>query len=188
MNRIVLVIFVLLHSLTGNAKDFQFKEGDIVFRSGRNYPVMYISSSTITHCGIVVETPSGLQVLEAAGRVRLTPIDQFFGKRKIKVRRVTERDIHVNYTKYLNTRYDNAFSLDNDTYYCSELVYLIYKEQFGIELFKPKPLREYNTFGLRWVLKKRNIHLDNRVVTPADLYRKDEVLQRGKTVGYKIAR
>jgi Orthopoxvirus protein of unknown function (DUF830). len=188
MNRIVLVIFVLLHSLTGNTKDFQFKEGDIVFRSGRNFPVMYISSSTITHCGIVVETPSGLQVLEAAGRVRLTPIDQFFGKRKTKVRRVTERDIHVNYTKYLNTRYDNAFSLDNDTYYCSELVYLIYKEQFGIELFKPKPLREYNTFGLRWVLKKRNIHLDNRVVTPADLYRKDEVLQRGKTVGYKIAR
>lgn len=170
----VIICFALLFSMTGNAKDYSFKEGDIVFRSGRNYPVMYISSSTITHCGIVVRTPSGLQVLEAGGRVRLTPIDQFFGKKIDKARkytrRVSEKDLHVDYAKYLNVKYDNAFSLENDTYYCSELVYLIYKEQFGIELFKPKPLRKYNTFGLRWILRKRGISLDNKVVTPADLY------------------
>ena len=173
------ICFSLLISMTGNAKDFSFKEGDIVFRSGRNYPVMYISSSTITHCGIVVRTPSGLQVLEAGGRVRLTPIDQFFGKKIDKAgkytRRVSEKDLHVNYAKYLNVKYDNAFSLENDTYYCSELVYLIYKEQFGIELFEPKPLRKYNTFGLRWILRKRGISLDNKVVTPADLYSKRRV-------------
>ena len=33
--------------------------------------------------------------------------------------------------------------------YCSELVYLIYKEQFGIELCKPRPIKSYNTFGLK---------------------------------------
>ena len=46
---------------------------------------------------------------------------------------------------------------------------MIYKDQFGIELFEPKQIREYNTFGLRWILRKRGIDLDNKVVTPADL-------------------
>ena len=163
-----------LHSPVGTSSGFEFKEGDIVFRSGRNYPVMYISGSAITHCGIVVDTPSGLQVLEATGRVRLTPLDQFFGKKLDKAakytRRVSDRKLTVRYREYLGRKYDGHFSLDNDTYYCSELVYLIYKEQFGIELFTPKPLRTYNVFGLKWLLKKRGIGLDQLVVTPADLY------------------
>ena len=45
-----------LSSLGATASDFAFREGDIVFRSGKNYPVMYISGSTITHCGIDTNT------------------------------------------------------------------------------------------------------------------------------------
>ena len=80
MRRIVLLSVLSLLSLTAMASNFAFREGDIVFRSGKNYPVMYISGSTITHCGIIVNTSSGLQVLEAVGPVKLTPINKFFGK------------------------------------------------------------------------------------------------------------
>ena len=175
MKKCVFVLALSLSSLMAMASDFAFREGDIVFRSGRNYPVMYISGSTITHCGIIVDTPSGLQVLEAAGRVKLTPIEDFFGKNIGKAerltRRVSDRERKVDYKRYLNKKYDNAFALDNNAYYCSELVYLIYKEQFHRKLCEPRPLREYHVFGLRWLIRKRGIDLDQLVVTPADLYR-----------------
>lgn len=175
MKRFVFVLFLSLLSPGAKAADFAFREGDIVFRSGRNYPVMYISASTITHCGIIVNTPSGLKVLEASGRVKLTSVEDFFGKDIGKAerftRRVTNRKLKIDYKRYLNKRYDNAFSLNNNAYYCSELVYLIYKDQFHINLCTPKPLRTYHVFGLKWLLKKRNIDLDQPVVTPADLYK-----------------
>ena len=175
MKKFVFVLALSISSLMAMASDFAFREGDIVFRSGRNYPVMYISGSTITHCGIIVDTPSGLQVLEAAGRVRLTSIEDFFGKNIGKAerltRRVSDRERKIDYKRYLNKRYDNAFSLDNDAYYCSELVYLSDKEQIHRKLCEPRPLRDYHVFGLRWLIRKRGIDLDQPVVTPADLYR-----------------
>ena len=175
MKKLIFVLFFNLIFCISNAKDFSFKEGDIVFRSGRNYPVMYISSSTITHCGIIVNTTSGLKVLEADGRVKLHTIEEFFGKNINKAqkytKRVTNKNLHIDYSKYIDKKYDNNFSLDNDSYYCSELVYLIYKDQFGIELCKPKELFKYNTFGLRWILRKRHINLNELVITPADLYK-----------------
>ena len=76
-----------MSSLGAMASDFAFREGDIVFRSGKNYPVMYISGSTITHCGIIVNTPSGLRVLEADGRVKIHTIEEFFGKNIEKAER-----------------------------------------------------------------------------------------------------
>ena len=47
-----------------------------------------------------------------------------------------------------------SFKFNNGRMYCSELVYIIYKEQFGIELCKPRKVSSYRTFGLGWLLKK----------------------------------
>ena len=175
MKRIFLYIILTICSLKVSAADFTFKEGDIVFRSGKNYPVMYISASTITHCGIIVKTPDGLRILEADGKVKLHTIEEFFGKKIDKAekltKRVTDKILKIDYQQFLGKKYDNQFSLNNNTFYCSELVYFIYKNQFGIELCTPKPLRDHHTLGLRWLLKKRGINLDEPVVTPADLYK-----------------
>ena len=175
MKRVIVIIVLTILSLKMSAEDFTFKEGDIVFRSGKNYPVMYISASTITHCGIIVKTPNGLRVLEADGKVKLHTIEEFFGKNIDKAekftKRVTNKKLKIDYQRYLGKKYDNQFSLKNNTYYCSELVYVIYRDQFGIELCTPKPLRDHHTLGLRWLLKRRGINLDELVVTPADLYK-----------------
>lgn len=48
---------------------------------------------------------------------------------------------------------------------------IIYKEQFGIELCKPRKVSSYRTFALGWLLKKRNINPNQLVVAPIDLAR-----------------
>ena len=53
--------------------------------------------------------------------------------------------------------------------YCSELVYLIYKEQFGIELCKPKKIKNYHLFGLSKIIKRRGINLNQLVIAPSDI-------------------
>ena len=175
MKKIVFVLLLSMSSLGAMASDFAFREGDIVFRSGKNYPVMYISGSTITHCGIIVNTPSGLRVLEADGRVKIHTIEEFFGKNIEKAerftKRVTNKRVRIDYSRYLGKKYDNQFSLNNNAYYCSELVYVIYLDQLGMELCTPRPLRRYNVFGLKWLLNKRGIDVNELVVTPADLFK-----------------
>lgn len=64
-----------------------------------------------------------------------------------------------------------SFKFNNGRMYCSELVYVIYKEQFGIELGKPRKVSSYCTFGLGWLPKKRNINPNQLVVAPIDLAR-----------------
>ena len=59
--------------------------------------------------------------------------------------------------------------------YCSELVYIIYKEQFGVELCKPRPVSDYHTYGLDNAMRSRNIDSEQLVVSPSDLYESDKL-------------
>ena len=81
--------------------------------------------------------------------------------------------------------YDSAFKFDNGKMYCSELVWLVYKEQ-GIELCEPRKVGDFfvvkiahsklvgsykKAKWLRDLMKKRNITLDQYAVAPSDLAR-----------------
>ena len=83
--------------------------------------------------------------------------------------RVKKGPVKIKYKKYLGKPYDLAFQFDNGKWYCSELIYDIYKIQLGIELCKPRKIREYRIEGMEDVLKKRGMDLDQRVVAPCDL-------------------
>lgn len=105
--------------------------------------------------------------------VKLTPLKTWeergrFGA--VKAYRVTNKDIKIKYAEYLGMPYDLAFKFNNGKMYCSELVYEIYKKQFGIEICKPKKLKEYNTLGIRDVAKNRGMNLNQLVVAPSDLF------------------
>lgn len=156
-----------------NATDW--KEGDIVFqisKSKQSPLVQYATLSPWSHCGIVVEKKGQFYVLEASNVVKLTPIDTWCKKGKfeyVKKVRILDKDVKIKYDKYLGIPYDLQFKFDNGKYYCSELVYEIYKNQLGIELCNPKPIKSYNILGLKDKMKARRMNENQLVVAPCDL-------------------
>ena len=152
------------------------KEGDIVFQTSKSPQSKYIilaTQSQWSHCGIIIEKPNGLYVLEAISSVTLTPyqlwVERGRGKR-VAVKRYTDEPIKIKHFNYLGKQYDKAFKFGNSKWYCSELVYDIYKRQFGVELCKPRPVSDYVISGLDKILTKRGIDKNQLVVAPSDLY------------------
>lgn len=86
MRFILFIISMLLLTGCGNSIDVtDFQEGDIVFIESQSSQAPYIKVGTMskwTHCGVVVDTPQGLKVLEASKTVRLTPFSKFIGSAK----------------------------------------------------------------------------------------------------------
>lgn len=158
------------------------KEGDIVFQTSKSSQSKYIKLATQspwTHCGIIIEKPDGLYVLEAISTVSLTPYQQWVERgrgKRVRVKRYTKEPIKIKYSKYLGKRYDNAFKFGNNQWYCSELVYDIYRRQLGVELCEPRPVSDYVISGLDKVLTKRGINKNQLVVAPSDIYESKRLL------------
>lgn len=171
---ILLSPLLCFHLLPSASRDY--KEGDIIFqvsKSRQSSLIQYATGSIYSHCGVIVYKNGQPYVLEAISTVQLTPLQKWidrgrFGKVK-SVRIFEKKDVKIKYKKYLGYKYDLAFKFDNGKYYCSELVYLIYKDQFGIELCKPKKLKEYNLFGIEDKARKRGMSLEQLVVAPSDI-------------------
>lgn len=175
MKKLILVLFLCTLSLATYAGTEDWQEGEIVFQISKSKQSPFIAWATLspfTHCGIVVKKNNLYYVLEASNVVKLTPINDWCSKGRtggVWERKVFNHPVKIHYKKYLGKRYDLQFSFNNDKYYCSELVYLIYKEQFGIELGKPRKVSDYNLLGLSKVLKRRHINKNQLVIAPSDL-------------------
>lgn len=152
------------------------KEGDIVFQTSKSPQSKYIimaTQSQWSHCGIIIEKADGLYVLEAISPVSLTPYQQWVERgrgKRVSVKRYTEGPVKIKYSKYLGKQYDKAFKFGNSKWYCSELVYDIYKRQLGVDLCEPRPVSDYVINGLDKILTKRGIDKNQLVVAPSDLY------------------
>lgn len=184
MKRIIVFTTLLLLVLVGVQSFKQqsapvasaLKEGDIIFQTSKSSQSKYIIMATRSqwsHCGIIIEKPDGLYVLEAISTVSLTPYQQWVerGKgKRVGVRRYTDEPVKIKYGKYLGKPYDFAFKFGNSKWYCSELVYDIYKRQLGVELCEPRPVSNYVISGLDKILTKRGIDNNQLVVAPSDLY------------------
>lgn len=77
--------------------------------------------------------------------------------------------LKIKYQKYLGKSYDLAFRFNNNKWYCSELIYDIYKNQFGVELCKPRKVKEYQIEDMEKQMRKRGITQEQLVVAPSDL-------------------
>ena len=175
-NTIFKILSVILVSLfiTSCSKADELKEGDIIFHTSQSKQaplIAYATMSNKTHCGIIVEKDSKLYVLETLGTIKLTPLNNFIDRGLFKhywVKRGINKPI--DYKKYLGIPYDLSFKPDNSRYYCSELVYTIYKEQFGVELCAMRQIKDYNIFGIAKTMKARGMDVNQYVVAPSDLF------------------
>ena len=181
MRWIYVLISVLLLSSCNNGTDItDLQEGDVVFIESQSSQSPYIKVGTMSkwaHCGVVVNTPEGLKVLEASKTVRLTSFTSFIGAAKNEkwtVKRPAQKlQKPIKYSKYIGMPYDLEFKFDNGKMYCSELVWLIYKDQ-GIELCEPRKVSSFlfaRVPQVRKLMDKRGISMVQYAVAPVVLYK-----------------
>ena len=118
-------------------------------------------------------------VLETLKTLQLTPLDKFVARGKggkYWLKRSEEENIKIKYAHYLGIPYDLAFKFDNGKFYCSELIYDIYKHQLDIELCKPKRVGDYLMLGagrlpkIKQAMQTRGITTEQYAVAPVDVF------------------
>ena len=160
----------------------EVREGDVIFQTSQSEqsPLIQIGTrSKISHCGIIVMRGGKPYVLETLRTLVLTPLDKFIARGeegKYWIKRSKKENIKIRYSNYLGKRYDLAFKFDNDRYYCSELVYDIYKKQLGIELAEPRQLKDYLILftdrlpKIKRAMKRRGISKKQYAIAPVDIF------------------
>ena len=176
-------ISMVMETVTAQTKPvMDVREGDMIFQTSlsQQSPLIQIATrSKITHCGIVVMKNGKPYVLETLKTLVVTPLDKFIARGedgKYWLKRSNKENIRIKYGSYLGKPYDLAFRFDNDKFYCSELIYDIYKNQLGIELCKPKKVNDYLILGtsnlpqIKKAMKKRGITQEQYAVAPVDIF------------------
>ena len=177
---------ILVEAMTATTAPIEdVREGDVIFQTSQSEqsPLLQIATrSKITHCGIIVMKNGKPYVLETLKTLVLTPLDKFIARgvdSKYWLKRSNKENIKIKYKSYLGKPYDLAFRFDNDKYYCSELIYDIYKNQLGIELCKPKKVSDYLILWtdklpkIEMAMKKRGITKAQYAVAPVDIFNSD---------------
>ena len=162
---ILIVIIFLLSSCTTSLEDgdFELKEGDLLFQDSDCGPfceaiekvTFGYKGAKFSHIGMLIKDKDGLKVMEAiSAGVVLTPIDSFLNRSfdqeknpKVMVGRLKPRNqvlipraIDFVYRK-MTKEYDDLFDMENDKYYCSELIYDAFKSaNNNIPIFALKPM------------------------------------------------
>lgn len=111
-------------------------------------------NKSFSHIGMIYIEDSSVFVIEAGGHgVVKTPFQSFInrysdtlgrpkviaGRLKTKYRHLIPQAINKSLA-LLGKTYDDAFDINNDQYYCSELVYFAFMDNSGKSLFKLYPM------------------------------------------------
>lgn len=151
---ILLISFSILLSCNNNQKNinFKLKQGDLLFQnSGTDTIDNAIKAVTATsfsknysHVGMAMQKDGQWFILEAIPKegISQTPLKKFLNRNKNKFNKsqTTVARLDPYYQPYIskaieygiermNTPYDDIFLWDDDSYYCSELVYKMFSTQ-----------------------------------------------------------
>ena len=155
---IILIYSILLSSCFPKQK-FELQEGDLLFQDLDSSPLCDAielvtpgyKDANFSHIGLVVLDNDTLKVLEAIPpKVVLTDIKSFFnrsfdteGRSKIIAGRLKDEFQHtindaIIYAKSkIGMKYDEVFLMNNNSYYCSELIFEAFEKD---SIFKLKPM------------------------------------------------
>ena len=156
MKKYFYLLFTILISCT---KNFKLQEGDLLFQDLDSSPLCDAielvtpgyNSANFSHIGLVVLDNDTLKVLEAIPpKVMITNLDDFInrsfdknGNPKVIVGRLKKEFTNsisnaVSYSKSkLEITYDEVFLINNETYYCSELIFEAFEKD---SIFQLKPM------------------------------------------------
>lgn len=156
MKKYFYLLFTILISCT---KNFKLQEGDLLFQDLDSSPLCDAielvtpgyNGANFSHIGLVVLDNDTLKVLEAIPpKVMITNLDDFInrsfdknGNPKVIVGRLKKEFTNsisnaVSYSKSkLEITYDEVFLINNETYYCSELIFEAFEKD---SIFQLKPM------------------------------------------------
>ncbi|MGK7397686.1 MAG: YiiX/YebB-like N1pC/P60 family cysteine hydrolase [Candidatus Cyclobacteriaceae bacterium M3_2C_046] len=146
---ILIIMSGFMQCTPSSNQDFELQPGDLLFQDGDcgdfcqaiRAVTQGVDGHDFSHVGIVYPSEqSKYKVLEAISEgVVFTPIDQFLqrnrdteGRPKVVVGRLKQPYQSLipkalqNGLQYLHKPYDDVFDINNDAYYCSELVYYMF--------------------------------------------------------------
>lgn len=158
-------LFLTLFLIAKQSWSVDLQTGDVILQPLKCNLCSMIESETqsiYSHIGIVIETtPKKIMVAEAyTGKVRIVSLPEYLSKTEmgqfVQVRRLKEMQnldtnkkeifnkllISLFIQKFLNKPYDHFFSMDEEKYYCSELV-LKLLNPFLRNKIKTKPMSFY---------------------------------------------
>lgn len=155
MKNIVILFTLLIFSnldAMSQAPNIEFKEGDLVFQDLDCGPLCdAIEAVTegykgrdFSHVAIIIKEKNRLRAIEAIGsEVRTISIDSLFlrtpSKNKYLIMRLNDeyqylsKNISKNSLQYIGKKYDDRFIMNNDSLYCSELVYEVFNSSIKNE-------------------------------------------------------
>lgn len=149
MKKVLLLILVLLVASCGH-HEFKLQKGDLLFQdldcgelcNAIEEVTTGVNGAKFSHVAIVskIDSYGKAYVIEAYGSVKETPVSELLrrsaddkGNPKVIVARLLPEyqyliPVAVNRAyELLGKKYDSKFDLNNDSYYCSELIYDVFK-------------------------------------------------------------
>jgi len=159
------IILLLTNLFSACYKNEELREGDILFQDidcglvcdAIEKVTDGYKAYNISHCGIVVREGKDLYVIEAYGDVKKTPLKKFLSRAKDENGnpKVIAGRLKPEYRKYIplaiikafaliGKQYDRVFEIDNDKYYCSELIYEIFNNKHQEKIFELRKMTYIN--------------------------------------------
>lgn len=167
---------------------YSLQTGDVVFQCTGGEQAKAVQAATgsrYTHCGVVFEEGGSFKVLEAVQPVKITSFEEFrkrsqpgtFQVRRLKTPLSAEAIANGKAwgVKQVGLDYDLHFRWDDETLYCSELVWKIFKKA-GVELCATRKFQDYELDApeVKKVIDQRygskdKLPKEEPVVSPGDL-------------------
>lgn len=184
---IFFTIIIVSYFFLNFNKNYNYKEGDIIFQttSGQTGKAIQLAThSKFNHCGILFSENNRWVVYEAVQPVKKTSLEDFNARGKSAVKRLNNKTLSKEdvtslktlFKSFENKDYDEAFNWSDERIYCSELVYKLFKNSLQIELCKQRKLSDFDLSN-PLVKEKLNEKYGNKIpmnepmVSPEDIYK-----------------
>jgi len=196
MFRYITLLFVLL----GSSLSAQWKNGDLIFSKTTGSQAIAVKAATNspwTHTAVIYLREDIPMVLEAVQPIQIITLESYLkrgGKTAThEFKRLKDYSDFGDNTlskalawakKHVGKDYDGKFQWSDNTLYCSELVWKIYKHSTGIELCKVKQVKDYNLEHprVKKLITKRygsidHLNKEEKIVAPSDIYHSDLLVE-----------